>query len=507
MVKKSSTITLSLLLAATGVLAACGSNGAPQGADPAKDAEGKPVEISIMSDYFSPEPPSEQDPIRKEIEKKTNTKLNITWVSSNNYAEKTNVTLASGDMPELLLLRDPFQTQVRKMAEQGAFWDLTPFLKDYKNLSAFPQESWKNTSLNGNYYGIPFVRPIHGTEGMPILRKDWLDQLGLQPPKTLDEIYKIMKAFTENDPDGNGKKDTIGLTASVSQTAMGSLSWVENVQNGSYGKWKEKDGKLIDMTLEPGTREALLWLNKAYKEGLLAADFPTLKNTQMRESITTNKAGIFADAIKPTWLLTGQMRPNNPKADLLYLPYLDGPQGRFAPKGSGAYGFWVIPKSVPEAKMKQILAFMDYGASEEGSVMANFGFKGEHYNQQDGMYLFTEKAKAYTGVIFPIFQSVDKYAFAYQTGIPADFLKRNMTIIDEQAKESKGDPAIGLTSDTYTKVGSDYDKRTQDMKVKVILGREPIEAWDKYTADLKADAQYQKIVSELNEDYKKRQGK
>ncbi|NHN32069.1 extracellular solute-binding protein [Paenibacillus agricola] len=506
MTKKSNVIMFTCMIGMAGVLGACSKSGTEVHTSPSGDNT-TPVEISIMSDFYSPEPPNDQDPIRQEIEKKTNTKLNITWVSPNNYGDKTNVTLASGDLPELMLIREPFQPQIRKMADQGAFWDLTPYLKDYKNFSAFPAESWTNTSINGKNYGIPFARPLFGTEGMPILRKDWLDQLGLQPPKNLDEMYAVMKAFTENDPDGNGKKDTIGLTATVATNNMGSLSWVENVLNGSYGKWKEKEGQLMDTTFEKGTRDALLWLTKAYKEGLLASDFPTLKNSQVRESMTTNKAGIFTDAIKPTWLLTGQMRSANPKADLLALSYLEGPYGKFAPKGSGAFGFWVIPKSVKEDKLKKILAFMDYGASLEGSVMANYGFKGEHYNEQDGMYLFTEKAKEYTGVIFPIFQSLDKYAFAYQTGIPADFLKRNMSIIDELAKVAIGDRTVGLTSETYNKVGLDYDKRTQDLKVKVIFGREPIEAWDAYTAGLKADAQYQKISNEFNDDYKKRQTK
>ncbi|WP_159887979.1 extracellular solute-binding protein [Paenibacillus puerhi] len=508
MARKSALVMLSGVVAMTGVLAACSqnTNQTAGGSLPGGASKEKPVEISIMSDYFSPEPPNEQDPIRLEIEKRTNTKLNITWVSSNNYNDKTNVTLASGDMPDLLLIRDPFQAQVRKIAGQGAFWDLTPHLKDYPNLSALPKASWDNTSLNGKNYGIPFARPLVGTEGMPIIRKDWLDKLGLQPPKTIDDMYGIMKAFTENDPDGNGKNDTIGLIASVAQGNMGNLSWVENVMNGNLGKWKAQDGKLIDLTLEQGTREALLWLNKVYKEGLLSADFPTLKNTQVREGITTSKAGIFADAMKPTWLLTGQMRASNPKADLLYTPYLDGPRGRFSPVGSGAYGFWVIPKSVPEEKMKQILAFMDYGASEEGSIMANYGIAGEHYNKKDDMYLFTEKAKEYSGVIFPIFSDINKYAFAYQTGIPEDFLKRNMSIIDEQAKAGTPNPAIGLNSETQNKVGADYDKRIQDLKIKIILGREPIGAWDQFVTDLKADSQYLQIANELNEDYRKRQG-
>ncbi|MFH5182555.1 extracellular solute-binding protein [Paenibacillus sp. TAB 01] len=327
--KKQSVLALSCFIGLSGVLAACGSQ-KEEGAG-GKDAAGKPVEISIMSDYYSPEPPSEQDPIRQEIEKRTNTKLNITWVSANNYTDKTNVTLASGDLPELMLLRDPYQAQIRKMADQGAFWDLTPYLKDYKNLSAYPKESWTNTSLNGKNYGIPFVRPLYGTEGMPIVRKDWLDNLGLKTPANLDDMYKVMKAFTEQDPDGNGKKDTIGLTASVAQYNMGNLGWVENVMNGNYGKWKEKDGKLIDLTFEQGTRDALVWLNKVYKEGLLAADFPTLKSSQVRENITAGKAGILTEAIKPTWLLTGQMRSANPKADLLALSYLERTAGQICP--------------------------------------------------------------------------------------------------------------------------------------------------------------------------------
>lgn len=501
MANKKTMMALAGVVALSGVLAACGSPSNQNEAAGEGGSTAEPVKISIMSDYFSPEPPKEDDPIRLEIEKQSNTKLDITWVSSNNYTDKTNVTLASGDMPDLMLIRDPYQPQVRKIADQGAFWDLTPHLKDYPNLSGIPEASWENTSLNGHYYGIPFYRPLYGTEGMPIIRKDWMDKLGLEQPRTMDDMYNLLKAFTENDPDGNGKKDTIGLIASI-----GNLNWVENTMNANLGKWKEQDGQLIDMTFAEGTREALVWLNKAYSEGLLAADFPTLKNTQIREGVTTGKAGVFSDAMKPTWLLTGQMRASNPEADLLYTSYLDGPNGRYSPMGSGAYGFWVIPKSVSEEKMKQILAFMDYGASEEGSIMANYGMEGEHYTKKDDMYIFTEKAKSYSGVIFPVFGDINPYAFAYQTGIPEDFLKRNMAILDEMMTQSNANPSIGLNSETQNKVGPEYDKRIQDLKVKIILGRDPIDAWDSFVAELQADAQYQQIISEINEAYKQKQG-
>ncbi|MFH5185224.1 hypothetical protein ACHHV8_22690 [Paenibacillus sp. TAB 01] len=279
---------------------------------------------------------------------------------------------------------------------------------------------------------------------------------------------------------------------------------MENVFNNTQGKWKLKDGQLIDVTFDKGTRDALLWLNKAFTEGIISPDFPTLKNSQVREMITTNKAGSFSDAMNPSWLLTGQLRKTTPKADLLPLTYLEGPEGKYVPKDSGAYGMYVIPKSVPEDKVKKILKFMDYGATEEGSVLANYGLKEVHYTEKDGLKTTNEQAikdkvAAYGG----LFANLDKYQRGYQSGIPADFMNRNRKIIDERTKYAVPNPAVGVISETAIKVGKEFDKKIQDMKTKVIMGREPITAWDDFIAGLKTNADYQKIITETNEAYKK----
>ncbi|UQZ83201.1 Lipoprotein LipO precursor [Paenibacillus konkukensis] len=504
--KQAWTLALTSVVGAAALLSGCSGGAEQNGADAGKDAG--PTQISVMTVFFTPEPPGEDDVTKKEIEKNTNTKLNISWVSGNNYDDKMNVTLASGDIPELMLVLDPYHPQVQTMAAQGAFWDLTPYIKDYKHLSELPALSWQNSSINGRSYGIPRVRPLEGSGSFPLIRKDWLDKLGLPVPADMDQMYETMKAFKEKDPDGNGKNDTIGFSGLVSSDGMGSFGWVENVFNGTNGRWKEKDGKLLNTVYEPGTREALVWLTKAYQDGIIAPDFPTLKTTQVRDLITTSKAGIFADAIKPSWLLTGQMRKTNPQADLLPLTYLEGPNGKFVPKDSGVYGMYVIPTTVPEAKMKKLLQFMDYGATEEGWMLASFGLKDVHYTVKDGVIAPTEQAaKDNVGVFLHLFANLDRYERAYQTGIPADFLNRNKQIIDERAKYSVADPAVGLNSETYLKIGKDYDKKIQDLKVKIILGREPIAAWDEFVAKLKADAQYRKIDEEINAEYAKRKGK
>jgi putative aldouronate transport system substrate-binding protein len=498
---KGASFKLFLIMAAISlVVAACGSNEP----DSSTTSSSSPTEITIMSTFFTPEPPDENDPIKKELEARTNTKLSITWVSPNNYTEKSNVTLASGDMPDLLLMLDPFDPQVKILSEQGALWDLTPFIAEYPNLSgSFPQESWDNLKFKGGIYGIPRVRPLEGGS-LPLLRNDWLQNLNLSYPTTMDELFDVLKAFTENDPDGNQIKDTVGLAVNVNTDDMGNLGFVEYVFNRSFGSWKLLDnGNLTHIALQPETREALEWTVKAYQAGIISEDFATLKASQLRDLVKANKAGGWLDAVKPSWLLTGEMRKTNPKADLLAASYLEGPSGKYAPQGEGSYGMFVIPKSVKEDKLRKILDFMEYGASEDGWVLANFGLENEHFTLEEDLRKNTEVgATVLSRSGMPqIISNLDKYERGVQVGIPLDFYKRNKEVLDARSEVSVKNAAFGLSSETYDKFGKEYEKKMTDLKVKIIIGSESIDAWDQYVETLKADKQFIQMIDEMNEAY------
>ena len=155
-----------------------------------------PVALNILSNFSIAQPPGPDNPVTKEFENRTNTKLNITWVSDGVYNDKLNVLLASGELPDLIKLPDTTSIpQFQTMVKQGAFWDLTPFLKDYKNLMDAPKQTWDNTKINGKNYVVPIVRPLE--VGGLAIRRDWLDKLGLKMPTTMDELYTVMKAFKE----------------------------------------------------------------------------------------------------------------------------------------------------------------------------------------------------------------------------------------------------------------------------------------------------------------------
>lgn len=493
--KSARNIVSGLLILA--LLAGCGGNGSESGA-----SDGR-LNVDIMSVYYTPEPPGEDNVIVEEIGKRTNTKLNITWVSPNNYGDKVNVTLASGDIPDLMLLDNAFTAQVRMMVEQGAFWDLTPYIQDYPNLMKYPEEAWINTKqADGKNYGIPRVRPVDGGNFVYI-RKDWLDKLGLEVPKTTDELYTVLKAFVEQDPDGNGKADTIGYAGYVDQSSMGSLNALQYAFVQNNGDWKLVDGKLVNINLLPEMRDALIWLNKAYKEKLLPEDLATLKNSQAKDMLKAGRAGGFQDTVEAAWEPTEELRKTDPQADFEPLVSLNG----YVNRDAGFFGMFVIPKTVPEEKMKKLLELMDYGATEEGSDLANYGLKDVHYTEENGIKIPTEQAK--TDIVAQqalgqIFLKYDKYMRAYRSGMPDDVLERNKKIVDERAKISVPDLAAGLYSETSTRVGNELQKSIQDMKTKIILGKLPISEWDNFVNELKGNPDLLKMTEEMNTAYRQR---
>jgi putative aldouronate transport system substrate-binding protein len=486
--------TLSALCVLFLVTAAC-SSGGPSASAPmeGKAANGLSAEISIMTEFHTPEPPGLNNPVLKEIEKRTNTKLNIIWVSPNNWDEKQSITLASGDIPDLMKISDITNPLMQQMVKQGAFWDLTPFIQNYPHLNEYPKSVWESTRINDKNFFIPSVRPIEGGPFLA-LRKDWLDKLQLQMPTTTDEMYKVWQAFTNGDPDGNGKKDTYGFNMREWSPML------DNIFNKSNGKWKLKEGKLVDITLEPATREMLVYLNKAFKEELIPRDFAVMKSSQAEELAASSKSGYTSDTILGLWRQIDIPLKTNPSADFLALTTLNG----VALQSPGFLGVYLIPKKVPEDKVKKILALMDFGASEEGASLAINGIKDIHYKEVDGFKVAMKQAdmdSISVSSFGKIFERFDKYLWAYAPGMPKEIFERNKKIVDERSKVSIADPSIGLISQTGIQVGGEYNKKISDMKIKVVMGKETIEAWDSLVGKLKEDPQYQKIIAEINKAY------
>lgn len=504
--RRSTAVAITLLAA---VVAAC-SGGT---VTPEEDAEG-PVHIRVFARQNAAESVANDHPILLELERLTNSDLDITWIPVNTLKEKTRITLASGQLFEMMYIEDPFDPHFVQAAEQGAFWDIAPYINEYVQLSALPDEVWEYSKIDGSNYGVPRPRPMEGGAALPLVRKDWLDKLGLEIPKTIDELYVAAKAMSEGDPDGNGIDDTYGLTGNVDADDMDTFVWVEQVFTMTSGTWQLKQGRLQPRFFDPNVKLSLKWLRTAYIEEVIPPDFAVMKYNQARDHFMGGKAGFLGSSIKPQWLFMDALQRLDPGGDIAPMVYVEGPKGRYAgEKGTGFYGMYAIPKSVSEVKMKRILAVLDKGLTQEVGNLAQYGFEGTHYTvdaSDDSFFVPTEQAKnhnigAITNNTGNLFANYNKYYYGYYPGIPKEQYDRNKQAIDDRSSLGMTDPARGLLSETYLTIGPEIEKKLQDLKVEIILDKKPLSAWDDAVNELRTHPLLLQAIEEMNEAYREHQ--
>lgn len=489
---------LSWILAGTVVTAALSGCGGKTSGD-------EPVEISIISEFNTPSPPDPGNSAQKLMEEKTNTKLDFMWQSAGNWGEKLNILLAAGDIPDLTKITSPTLPSYLQMAEAGAFWDVGPYIKDYPHLMEYPEEVWKKMQYEGGkQYLIPSVRPLEGSSFYAI-RKDWLDKLGLDMPKTTDELYEALKAFKENDMNGNGKLDTIPFAG---RNWLYLLNVFTMANDGGINQWKEQDGVIVDMTFSDEMIMGIEYLQKLYAEGLMIPEFASMKKTEQEDLAKGNNVGMNCDTVEGIFRTTEMCRSQDPAADFCPFTYIEGPLGKYVPRSVGVGGGYVIPKkTVSEEKLKKILEFMDFGASEEGFELACWGIEGEHFTKDEsGFRIQTDKgikdnvSQSSYGKVMTRF---DPYLWAIRTGMDAETYERNKTIIDGRSEVSTPNSVFGLVSKTLSTYGTDYGSKKEDVIVRVIMG-EPMSLWLDHVETLKNDEVYMKITDELNAAYAER---
>jgi len=149
------------------------------------------------------------------------------------------------------------------------------------------------------YKGKLLGLPINGNQpdngDLLLVRKDWLDNVGLGVPKTMDEFYTVAKAFRENDPNKNGKKDTWGFAASneLGGPIFCDLAGFFNGYGAFINTWVEKNGALVWGTVQPEAKDALLMLQKMYKEDIISKDFTIKTCWEVADLIVSEDVGMF----------------------------------------------------------------------------------------------------------------------------------------------------------------------------------------------------------------------
>ena len=467
--------------AATALLAsACSGSG---GDDKGQAAAN---ELTVMAPLFGTAPDANGE-VQQAVEKLIGKKLKITWVPNADYADKTNVTLASDNIPDVMVIQGEKSPSFVKAAEAGAFWDLTGKLDKYPNLKPDNEQTAKNSQVNGKTYGVYRIRPL--LRSGIVIRKDWLAKLGLKEPQTVDDLYAIAKAFKEKDPDGNGKNDTYGLIIPKWPGNYASASPYDVVETwfGAPNGWGERDGKLVPGFDTPEFLTANRWLRKWVQEGLINPDFATLDSANWNDPFVQGKGGMIIDVNVRATQLLDLFKEKNPKDfdKVTLVGNLKRSDGqKFSYPFTGYLGIIAISKQHirTEEQLDQVLQVLDKLESKEGSVLLANGIEGRNF-KPEGKYAIPinqtdPKVKAIQNDVDKAFVQLGTRAsvgvVSYQPK-PADVTSQKMresfdVLMNEDLKTAVFNPALSIIAPTAVSKGQTLDTIIPDARIKYLSG-------------------------------------
>ena len=239
----------------------------------------EPIEVTVYVCTGDSAFSLEETAIYKWMEEKTNVHLNIEYSTNlTENTEKLNVLLNTGDYPDILLKSGISPDALLEMGQEGIFIQLDELLKQYApNYSAIITErgDWPAvTSSDGHLYSMYEIsKPNVGNTPHMWINQKWLTNLGLEMPTTPDELYNVLKAFKEQDADGDGDPNN-----EIPWIASNDITPVEFIlplfgynMQGWWDPWVvSEDGKSIEFF--PATeryKDVLAFITRCYQDGLL----------------------------------------------------------------------------------------------------------------------------------------------------------------------------------------------------------------------------------------------
>ena len=442
-----------------------GEGSQPAAPEPTPQAQPRgPVKITMMNSYHADTPPKDDGPVITAIEEFTGVDLEMTWVPANVYDEKLVVTLASGELPQVIMA-DPLNPNIINSIEAGMFWQLDPYFDEFPNLATFNEIAMNNAKYKGKTYAVIRPRPV--ARGGVILRKDWLENVGLKEPATLDELYEVLLAFKKNDPDGNGVDDTYGFMQYEGYN-RDLLVWA-----GAPVNRKVENGTFVKDVETPEYLEGMKFQRKLYEEGIMNPDFLIVERNVIRKDLYTGKVGASVeafDAVVPYYRLqTAQMG-----VDMEFT--IAAPINGRSYGGQGFLGAFLIPKSSvkTEEELKDILRYFDTQRSPE--VVEKF---------EQLLIDNARKPDAEQFNIDNVRQFLVNDALSYPFGdSDIDVMIRERMEANNDSAVTVGDPSFGLLSPTYIERGGELDTILDDATAQFILGeidesgfRDAVERW------------------------------
>ncbi len=540
MKKKTGSLLISIALT-TSLLSACsGGNSASPSAHPSATSSAaapspsaspatseEKIKISIMNGLW--DMPAGVNPNNNkwtDVIKESFPNLEIEWIlvprDPAQFGQKKQMLMGAGDFPNLVLAT---KTDMINWANNGMIIPVDDVIEQYvPNLKRYlTEEDMRNVTYMGKKYLIP--APVSSLQNPTVtyIRKDWLDKLQLPMPETPEQFMNVMKAFTEQDPDGNGKKDTYGFASQKN------LVFMDNTLGFPFGvnldtqvntiNWQRVDGKLVPDFVTPGAKEALAYFREMYASGVYDKESMVLDYGKLEEKITSGKYGAASFLSNATrGRIASNIKKADPNAELVLLPPLKGADGQQGlPRGDNINMYWAVTQGTTPEQAKAIAELLNWfmepdPESTHTSTMGdriNMGEVGVHSTLLGGKYLEEIPDSQLTPEAL-----ADKYRFSYRLMFSSSHMLPDQERIEYSKLSDEVKPGfyedvkaqadygvyngMKVTGSVTSQYLPDLITYFDEMKMKILTGSEPLDAFDKWV-DYFYKNHGQDIVDEVNQ--------
>ncbi|GIP39531.1 ABC transporter substrate-binding protein [Paenibacillus sp. J31TS4] len=514
------TVGLSACSKEPGTDGAAPENGAKKEAPSNMNASGlpivkEPVTLNMAAFYgLAGQKAFGELPFFKESESKTNVKINWMMNDGNGWKEKKNLLFASGDLPDAFYGHYILETnEVVKYGYQGLFIPLEGLIDQYapnfkKILEANPDYKKELIAPDGHIYALPTVDEAYAkSKDALFINKKWLDQLKLPVPTTAEEFYKVLKAFKDNDMNGNGKKDEVPFSFRTHAiTGLYSLY-------GAFGLLDKQDhiimkgDQVVYSAIQPEYKEATKFFHKLFAEGLVDVESLTHDEKVYGSKLRSKDRNVGAYV---AWTAATYMDLDQ-AADFIAVPPFKAPDGSQVwnryPAGVLSKGSFAITSANkhPEITMRWI----DYMYEPRVSLQAVNGMIGTVYKENpDGTLTLNPP---------PSGMNANEFRHSTSPGSTSVFAKTKETPVivgppgDKSIVDKLYEPFLDKTifpnlyfseeeNEKRTRYLTDIDAYVSKMHAKWLMQGGIDQEWDDYVKKLK-DMNLDKLVQVYQESY------
>lgn len=515
----------------TTATAAGSSAETPTEAEKSSKISDKELTVSVLMTDSPTQPLINYAPAQQEIFRRTNIKLDYQIVPSSSYKDKKNILLGTNNFPDLVYVT---MDDVTSYGPTGIFEPLTQYINEetmpnfYKFWQEYPE--MQKYCLDGELYMFPVVAREETANGFgPVIRTDLLEENNIPIPQTFDELLDALIKLKEIYPDSipwTGRKGTSQMLKTVTYMLGSGYG-----DNGLYYDHDVNGGSYVFGPATQEFKEVLSFLNRAFEAGVLDPDFATTTSEQFESKLSSGKSFFYLDnsgfGINYTKALRKLDGMENATMQVIPIPENSFGQRRAVSYAKALPGrFYALNAS---AKNKEeIIKFIDWMYSDEGSDISNYGVEGEsfEYNangEPEFKKDFVMKYKdAQPSTYYAIYSDLgitklnfSLYACNTKTWFEIEKLAGNWDdVSDEYWSIIENDKAY---RDNYISppLSVEDSEKVKDILVelntmleqeynKYIMGVEPIENWDKVIekAEELGARELEKIYNDANAQYK-----